>query len=56
MICPYCHEITFIGFKTKNKRLHLNCSCEIPRKATPKAFEIRLIKRQTAEEKLRIIK
>lgn len=46
VICPFCFEITFIWFETKNNRLHLNCTCEIPRNPTPKDIEIKLANRK----------
>ena len=42
MICPYCHDITFIWLKTNENRLHLKCSCEITENPTPKQIEIKL--------------
>ena len=40
VICPYCFALTSIWFRTKDNRLHLKCSCEIPENPTPKLIEI----------------
>ena len=40
VICPYCFEITSIWSSTKDNRLRLKCSCEIPENPTPKLIEV----------------